>query len=227
MSKNYQSIYTGEEIDRGIGFSFSTLTPLYTFTFSTAMENIIAGIAGTAPTSHFSRIPDVGNEFSGVGFALVGSRSFSFTARVTSVVSGGNTTFELLDVREIVTRNPFLNYLKTPDISVLITQERVGESFSYNEPFNWEDNSVYAVNIYGADFRNDQYIKQDCVGSAILITRPEFPATAYIVTAPGAAFLVTLEAPDIEKQVYILMINTITNRPAFTGDVYIDIVKLT
>ena len=192
MLNNYQSIYTGEEIDRGIGFANNTLCCLRTVAFALAFSNISVGITGTAPTAFFSRLPMVGNKFSGIGIATVDSRSFTFSATVTTVVSGGNVTFQLDEVRDILTANPFLGMLSPID-------GIYNKSFVKNlntEPYvkfdwEWADNAVYFVTINERDDNNGVITDGPVEGAGIIVTSSAHQRM-YIPTYVQHGFLISL-----------------------------------
>lgn len=192
MTNNYQSIYTGEEIDRGIGFANNTLSCLQTVAFNLAFSNISSGITGTAPTAFFSRLPMVGNKFSGIGIATVDSRSFTFSATVTTVVSGGNVTFQLDEVRDILTANPFLAILSPTDpINNPSFVNPSGTTPSLTLEWRWADNAVYFVTVNWRPTNNFVSTDGGVEGTGIIATSSD-SQHLYIPINPTTGFFVDL-----------------------------------
>lgn len=194
MLNNYQSIYTGEEIDRGIGFANNTLCCLQTVAFALAFSNISVGITGTAPTAFFSRLPMVGNKFSGIGIATEDSRSFTFSATVTTVVSGGNVTFQLDEVRDILTANPFLGMLSPIDSITnmsFVKNKDTSPSLKFN--WAWADNAVYFVTVKER-YDNGGVISEGPVASSGIIVTSSAAQRLYIPCDADFGFLISLYA---------------------------------
>ncbi len=194
MINNYQSIYTGEEIDRGIGFANNTLCCLQTVAFALAFSQISVGITGTAPTAFFSRLPMVGNKFSGIGIATGDSHSFTFSATVTTVVSGGNITFQLDEVRDILTPNPFLAMLAPSDpINNPSFVNPSGTTPSLSLEWRWADNAVYFVTVNWRSTNNNVATDGAVEGAGIIVTSSD-RQHLYIPLNPSEGFIIELYA---------------------------------
>lgn len=191
MTNNYQSIYTGEEIDRGIGFANNTLSLLYTIPVLGNFDNLMVGSQGSTSSSGFSRAPMVENVFSGIGRSS-DNILFSFVGKITNAADPYSIKFDFLQLNKISSDNPFLGMLAPTDpINNRSFVNPSGTTPSLTLEWRWADNAVYFVTVNWRPMNNLVVTDGAVEGTGIIVTSSD-NQHLYIPTSPTAGFFVDL-----------------------------------